>query len=206
MIVYKFKVIFEDVDDVERHIEIRANQTFSDLYRSIVESIKFDPNITASFYMSGDNWRKGKEITNAEKAEVLQMADAKLNSFVNDPHQKILLITHDEMEWTLRVQLFGFQKDNGTDAFPKLVKSVGEAPKQKKITTIGLATNEFEKMVDEIVSEAEEPDVSEMGFDDEMGNDFSDDDERGEDEDEFDGDEEGDDDGGFDDFDDSDDQ
>ena len=47
-----------------------------------------------------------------------------------------------------------------------LVKSVGEAPKQKKIVLIGKATNEFEEMVDGMVSEDEEVDTSQMGFDD----------------------------------------
>lgn len=169
MIVYRFKVTFEDVDEVERTIDIRANQTFTDMYRAIVESIGFDPNITASFYISGDNWRKGREITNAHKDDTLMMSDCKLNSFVNDPHQKMLLVTHDEMEWTLRVQLFKIQKAEETVAYPVCVKSVGTAPKQSKIISIGLATNEFEEMVDEIVREEEEHDISEMGFDDESG-------------------------------------
>lgn len=166
MIVYKFKVTFEDVDDVERVIEIRANQTFSDLYLSIVECIKFDPKFTASFFMSGDNWRKGREITNADNPDALQMSDCKLNSFVNDPHQKILLVTHDDFEWVLRVQLFKIEKANDSLVYPRCSRSLGEAPKQLKVTHIGQATNEFEELVDEIISEAEEPDTSEMGYDD----------------------------------------
>ena len=172
MIAYKFKVVFEEVDDVERMIEIRANQTFRDLYLCIVDSIKFDPNITASFFMSGDQWRKGQEITNgdAETDNAIQMKDANLNAFMNDPYQKILLITHDELHWTLRVSLFKLERANAALVYPRCVKTLGEPPKQKKTKGIGLATNEFEELVDEIIGEAEEPDVSEMGFDDEMGN------------------------------------
>ncbi len=166
MIVYRFKVTFEDLDEVERTIDIRAGQTFRDLYRVLIESIKFEPTTTGSFYISGDNWRKGREITNAEKDDQLQMSDSKLNSFVNDPHQKILLVTHDEMEWTLRIQLFKIHKADAALVYPQCVKSVGIAPKQTKVVTIGLATNEFEELVDEIVSEEEQPDISEMGFDD----------------------------------------
>jgi len=166
MIVYRFKVTFEEVDEVERMIEIRAGQTFIDLHRAIVESIKFDPNITASFYVSGDSWRMGKEITNAENDEVVQMADAKLNAYVNDPHQRFLLVTHDELEWTLRVQLFKIERGDATQTYPRTVKTVGPPPKQKKVTQIGKATNEFEELVDDIILEAEEePDISEMGID-----------------------------------------
>lgn len=168
MIVYKFKVTFEEVDDVERMIEIRANQTFRDLYHAIVESIKFDQTITASFFISGDNWRKGAEITNTGAEDVLQMSDCKLNAFMNDPHQRMLLSTHDELEWGFRVQLFKIERANAAIMYPRVVKVVGEAPKQKKIHIIGSATNEFEELVDEIISEAEEPDVSDMGIDGDM--------------------------------------
>ena len=97
MIIYRFRVIFEEVDEVERVIDIRANQSFRDLFRVIIENIKFKPETEASFFISGDNWRKGKEINNIETEDVAQMSDCKLNNFVNDPHQKILLITHDDM-------------------------------------------------------------------------------------------------------------
>ncbi|MCB0733857.1 MAG: hypothetical protein H6608_00570 [Flavobacteriales bacterium] len=166
MIIYRFKVLFEDVDEVERVIDIRAGQTFLDFYRTIISSIGFDPETTGSFFSSGDNWRKGKEITNRDEEETLQMAATRLNAMVNDPHQKFLLITDDEMEWTLRVQLFNIYKSDDANGFPVLVKSVGEAPKQKKIVLIGKATNEFEEMVDGMVSEDEEVDTSQMGFDD----------------------------------------
>jgi Plasmid pRiA4b ORF-3-like protein len=169
MIVYRFKVIFEEVDEVERMIDIRANQTFRDFYRAIIESIKFDANVEASFFISGDNWRKGKEITSSDKEGVLQMADCKLNRFVNDPHQKIMLSTHDQMEWALRIQLFKIHQADNALAYPLCIKSIGVAPKQNKVVTIGLATNEFEELVDEIISEEEQPDISEMGFDDGEG-------------------------------------
>ena len=168
MIVYRFKITFEEVDDVERMIEVRANQTFRDLYHAIVESIKFDPKITASFFMSGDNWRKGTEITNADVEGVLQMTDCKLNAFMNDPHQRMLMFTHDELEWSFRVQLFKIERANAAIIYPQVVKVVGEPPKQKKIHVIGNATNEFEELVDEIISEAEEPDVSDMEIDGDM--------------------------------------
>ncbi|MFT4522877.1 MAG: hypothetical protein ACI8ZN_001829 [Bacteroidia bacterium] len=188
MIIYRFKITFEDVDEVERIIEVRASQSFADLYKGIVESIKFNPDVTASFYISGDNWRKGKEITNADKEGVTQMAECKLNTQVNDPHQKILLITHDEMEWSFRIQLFKIQKSDVDMSFPVCIKSIGVAPKQTKIVTIGLATNEFEELVDDIIREAEEPDVSEMGMDDDAVDlgDNSDEDEGGDGDDDVD--------------------
>ncbi len=167
MIVYRFKVTFEDVEDLERMIEVRANQSFRDFYNCIIENIKFKTDTPASFYMSGDLWRKGKEVSNTEEEGVVQMADAKLNQFVNDPHQRMLLVTHDELEWHIRIQLFKIERANAAFTYPRCSKSVGEPPKQTKVV-IGQATNEFEELVDDIISEAEEPDVSDMGLDDDI--------------------------------------
>ena len=169
MIVYKFKVTFEEVDDVERVIEITASQTFNDLYACIIDQIKFKADTLASFYVSGDAWRKGKEISNNPDRGAVLMSDAKLNTYVNDPHQRFLLITEDDLEWTLRIALFKIERGNPENSYPVCTKAVGEAPKQTKADKLGLATNEFEAMVDEIITdEDEELDISEMGFDDEM--------------------------------------
>jgi len=52
MAAYKFKVSFEDYEDIYRVIEIKPTQTFLDLHKAILESIKFDDKQMASFYMS----------------------------------------------------------------------------------------------------------------------------------------------------------
>ena len=64
--MYKFRVTFEDHDEVSRDIEIKSNQTFMDLHKAIQSAIGFDGAQLASFYMSNDYWVKGKEITSAE--------------------------------------------------------------------------------------------------------------------------------------------
>ena len=63
MAVYKFKVSFDDYDDISRVIEIKSTQTFLDFHKSILASIGFDQKHMASFYMSNDAWKKGQEIT-----------------------------------------------------------------------------------------------------------------------------------------------
>ena len=65
MAVYKFRVTFEEYDDICRDIEIKSTQTFEHLFHAIKEAINFDGKHTASFYMSDINWKKGHEITNA---------------------------------------------------------------------------------------------------------------------------------------------
>jgi hypothetical protein len=42
MAVYKFKVYFEDYDDINRVIEIKSTQTFLDLHKGILASINLN--------------------------------------------------------------------------------------------------------------------------------------------------------------------
>ena len=63
MAIYRFRVTYEDHEDVYRDIEIKSIQTFEDLHHAIQEAIGFDKSKPASFYMSDDYWRKDQEIT-----------------------------------------------------------------------------------------------------------------------------------------------
>jgi len=42
MAVYRFKVSFEDFEDIYREIEVTSEQTFADFYKAILSSIKFE--------------------------------------------------------------------------------------------------------------------------------------------------------------------
>ena len=57
MATYRLRVIIEDHEEVVRDIEIKSTQTFNDLHLSIHNSIGFDSDKPASFYMSDDNWK-----------------------------------------------------------------------------------------------------------------------------------------------------
>lgn len=143
-IVYRFRVIFEEVDDVERFIEIKAGQTFLELHQAIQDAIGFDNSKPASFYISGDSWRMGQEIS-TEEGRGVPMKDARLNQFVNDPHQRFIYVSDFESNWTLRVQLVKISKADNSE-YPMLVKAKGEAPKQYKPVHVN-DLNEFDELV-----------------------------------------------------------
>ena len=149
MAVYRFRVTFEDQDDVYREIEIRANQTFEDLHYALLQSISFDSKHEASFFMSDDFWRKGQEITlNPQpvdddddvprlkrKAPAKLMKQAKLAAFIEDPHQKIVYIYDPKANWILYLELVKIVNEDAKSSYPKCIKTVGPAPKQYKIVT-----------------------------------------------------------------------
>lgn len=150
-LVYRYRVTFEDIDEVERVIDIRAGQTFRDLHLGIQSAIGFDASKPASFYMSGDQWRKGQEISTEKDRSNILMKDARLNNFMNDPHQKILYETDFDSDWSLRVELQRILQATEGVIYPAVVRSVGEAPKQYKPSQAGGDLNEFDEMVSEFV-------------------------------------------------------
>jgi len=149
MAVYRFKVAFEDDEDVSREIDIKSSQHFEDFHNIIVQSIGFDNKHNASFYISDDRWHKGDEITlrpleqdeidsrkKADLAPKKQMNKCKLLSLIDDPHQKFVYVYDLKTGWTFLVELMKIVPDDEKASYPKCTKSIGESPKQYKTNNV----------------------------------------------------------------------
>ena len=135
MAIYRFKVSFEDYDDVVREIDIKSNQTFDDLHHAIHQSTKYNPETSSSFYVSNDQWIKGQEIgyLPAERKinnGVALMSDSKLSSFIDDPHQKFYYTYNFERPFDFHIELMKIiLNDEPGKAYPNIVRSSGEVPR-----------------------------------------------------------------------------
>lgn len=135
MAIYRFRISFEDYDDINREIDIKSNQTFEDLHRAIHRSTGYNAEKPSSFYVSTDNWLKGDEIAinpTQRKIDngVVLMENSKLSSFIDDPHQKFYYIYNFERPFDFHVELVKIILDTDPKIeYPYVVKSVGEAPK-----------------------------------------------------------------------------
>lgn len=146
MAIYRFKVKFEDHEEVFRVIEIRTTQTFKDFHNAIQQAIGFDNSKNASFYMSDDFWRKGTEITLKDDVEEdvdlkrkpkRLMHKSKMAEFIEDPHQKMLYLFDFEAQWSFTIELIKIIVDEDVIAsYPRCINSAGIAPKQYKPTTL----------------------------------------------------------------------
>ncbi|HLG34914.1 MAG TPA: hypothetical protein VI757_08555 [Bacteroidia bacterium] len=135
MAVYKFRVTFEEHDEVSRDIEIKATQSFEDLHNIILQSVGFNSKEMASFYMSDDFWKKGKEITLADMSDgegkIAMMKNSRLKDFIADPHQKIYYVYDFMAMWTFHLELIKIIVSEETGIFyPRCVRTAGDAPKQ----------------------------------------------------------------------------
>jgi hypothetical protein len=136
MALYRFRVTFEDYDDVIREIDVKANQTFEDLHRAIHQSTGYSPDYSSSFYISNDQWTKGEEITympNQRRIDrgVALMEKIKLSNRIDDPHQKFYYTFNFDRPFDFHVELMKIILDDAPGVtYPAVIKSVGEAPKQ----------------------------------------------------------------------------
>lgn len=176
MAIYRFRVSFEDYDDVTREIDIKSNQTFEELHRAIHQSTGYNPEYPSSFYVSNDNWLKGEEITfmpNQRRIDrgIVTMDKVKLLKHIDDPHQKFYYTFNFDRPFDFHVELLKIMLDeNPNTTYPTLVKSTGDAPKQfgNVITPSAAADDEFDFVNEEEYGEEETEEFSEVSGEDDL--------------------------------------
>lgn len=163
---YRFRVSFEEHEDVFRDIEIKSNQTFEDLHFAIQSAISFDAKKPASFFISNDNWIKGQEISMEERTDregnaTTLMSESVIRNFIADPHQKIYYQSDYEANWYFHIELIKIlpSEDPGR-TYPTCIKSHGDAPKQYVIaaTTKAIVSpdDDFAALMGDVLPEEEE--------------------------------------------------
>lgn len=171
MAVYKFRITFEDFEDICRDIEIRPSQTFFDFHRAILGSIGFDEKHAGSFFVSDDSWRKGQEITLLEKdlePGVKLMKNVKISSFIEQPNQKFIYLYDIQVLWTFQIQLIKIAKEDETSGYPRVTRTVGQPPKQYKQKLLEKLKEEVNNSEHVEFAEKEEPLKENVFTDDKM--------------------------------------
>ncbi len=171
MSVYRFKVCLEDNEDIFRDIDIKAAHSFEDLHNIIQQAFKFDAKHAASFFVSDDYWRKGQEITlrkedlPLEEEEIRKkvepkklMSGTKVAKHVEQPHQRFVYVFDPEVQWTFLIEMIKITEENSKTAYPAVVRSNGNPPKQYK--QINMAKEELSPDL-ALASLLDDPDVKE---------------------------------------------
>lgn len=173
MAVYRFRVSFEDYDDVTRVIDIKSNQTFEDLHYAIHKSTGYNPEFPSSFYISNDQWIKGEEITylpNQKRIDrgIALMDKVKLLKYIDDPHQKFYYTFNFDRPFDFHVELLNIILEEAKGVtYPAVIKSTGEAPKQfinvvVAATEAATANDDFDFLNEMALNEDDTEDLSEV--------------------------------------------
>ena len=197
LMIYRFKVWFEDMDDIIRWIEIKPSHTFLDFNNIIQEAIGFDNKEAASFFVSDDRWRKISEIKKAKPENIENdltgnmdtplMADTKIRTFVDDPHQHFIYIFDYNVQWTLMCELIGIEPSVEKQVYPKIYRSEGKPPRQHNDSKFKmLDDNEFDALAEKILAAKgvksllmeHEEELLDEDDDDDLDDDLDDDDDK----------------------------
>lgn len=167
MAIYKFRVSFEDYDDVIREIDIQSTQTFLDLHETIHRTTGYDPEKSSSFYVSNDQWIKNEEIAylpTQRKTDrgVALMENTKLLKFIDDPHQKFYYTYNFDRPYDFHVELMKILDEEKGKEYPFVAKVTGDAPKPLGLIPTPVPTtgdeDDFDFLEDEIEPEEVEDD------------------------------------------------
>lgn len=95
--IFKFRLVSDEVAKFKREIKIDADATFYDLKDAICDSVGYDKNQMCSFFLCDDGWEKGREITLEDMGldaseDAYLMDECVLRDFIEDDGQKMLFV------------------------------------------------------------------------------------------------------------------
>lgn len=95
--VYRFKMVSDEVDNFCREIEIDADANFLVLRNAILDSVGYTKDEMNSFFLCEDGWEKKEEITledmgTSSDEEIWIMEDTHINELVEDEGQRMIFV------------------------------------------------------------------------------------------------------------------
>lgn len=136
MPVLKFRVSWEDDDNIYRDIALKTGQTFYEFHEAILKAFDFKDKKPASFFESNEKWLRKREISsevlvNKKDAPALAMVKTPVSALVDKPDKKFIYSYNPGKIWTFLIELIAIDKEeNSKLTYPLCVKSEGLPPIQ----------------------------------------------------------------------------
>ncbi|TNE54562.1 MAG: hypothetical protein EP338_07015 [Bacteroidetes bacterium] len=135
----KFRVLLDTEQDTEifRDILIGETHNLEQFYQSIMSAFGFQGDQMASFYLSNENWDKGREVSlmdmsfgeSQEEEGTLVMSETKMEEIVETEDQKMILVYDFMRMWIFLIELIG--REEKEVAEPEVALMVGETPDEE---------------------------------------------------------------------------
>lgn len=136
MSVFRLKVVYHDEPDVYRTIDIRGDQNFHALHKSILKSMSFKEGELASFYILKSDLDDSKKIeiclSDMQTTDnSLLMNETAIADVLGDEVTDITYIYDFMNYYTFDIELLEIlNKTDEKAKYPIIVESVGDAPLQ----------------------------------------------------------------------------
>lgn len=95
--VYRFKLVSDEVNNFSREYEIDSSATFLQLRNAILDSVDYSKEDFNSFFLCDEDWQKHEEITledmgSSSDKDIWVMGDTPLNELIEEDGQKLLFV------------------------------------------------------------------------------------------------------------------
>lgn len=133
--VYKFRIISDEVDDFLREIKIDSEASFYDLHEAILKCCKYKDDQMTSFFICDDDWEKETEITledmgsGSSEEDTYVMKDTRLSELLEEERQKMIYVFDPLAERVFFIELAEIITGKEL-AHATCSRKEGEAPKQ----------------------------------------------------------------------------
>jgi hypothetical protein len=132
--VFKFRILSDEVDNFTREIAIRSEASFLDLHNAILKSVGYAADQMTSFFLCNDDWEKETEVTLIEmdsspEVDSWIMETTKLSELIEDEGQKLLYVFDYLTERSFFIETYEIVPGKDLEK-PRLLLSEGEAPEQ----------------------------------------------------------------------------
>ena len=132
--VYKFRLLSDEVDNFRRDIEIDSDSTFIELNNAILESVNYPDDQMTSFFICNDRWIKEIEITREDMGSMSEednyvMADTVIGDLVEEEKQKLMYVFDPLGDRAFFIELSKIEFGKDIDK-AVCTKAVGDAPAQ----------------------------------------------------------------------------
>ena len=144
--IYKFRLLSNEVDDFIRDFEVSSDQTFYDLHNAIQKNLHWDQSQIASFFFCNNDWEKEQEITLFDLADepnnqTMVMESTKFSDHIKQLKQKLLYVFDIFNERTFFIEVVEIKEDKPGKTLPSCTYSEGFPPVQVTMDKIFLSGN-----------------------------------------------------------------
>ncbi len=95
--VYRFKLVSDEVSNFAREIEIDSDSSFLQLRNAILDSVDYSKDDIDSFFLCDEDWQRQEEITledmgSSSDRDIWIMEDTPVGDLVEDEGQKLVFV------------------------------------------------------------------------------------------------------------------
>ncbi|MCK9562338.1 MAG: plasmid pRiA4b ORF-3 family protein [Bacteroidales bacterium] len=130
--IFKLRIISDEVETFLRIIEIQENDTFLVLHTAIQEACGFDNSEITSFFVSNNEWEKLYEITLMDMKDdenpTLLMATTPLHEHITQVDDTLIYTFDQFSDRSLFITVTAIKEEEQGNAYPRCTHKTGTPP------------------------------------------------------------------------------